>query len=520
MFKQQSKGHKAERANRTRINHSRHTPEHKRWNPPGITSEIAAPALLISLRIIRGHATENNTRTDFECCNELSCKDQSAGRFIIATDLTTDVLIIGAGIVGCSIALSLSREGFKTLNLDTLPAAGYGSTSHSSAIVRPFYSHETSCAIAHESRSRWQQWPEFLGVDDTSGFANYTESGGLILLNEGQEHRYDVNIEVLRAVGVEFEMLDASGVAALYPGISLQSFGPPRLLDDAEFGEPTNGRVVGGIYIPATGYVSDPQLAAHNLQTAARAHGASFQFNRKVVEILRKTDSSSVCGVRLNNGETVHAPLIVNAAGPHSAVINELAGITDSLKIKTQPHRHEVVYLTAPPGYLENGNGFLVDTDCGLYTRPDGMDLLIGSADPECDAPDVVDPDDYNTGFTRQWTLEAYRAAQRFPQLGISNTARGTVALYDVSDDWIPIYDRSDLDGFYLAIGTSGNQFKNAPLIGDLLTAIIQTDSAGPDSVNHDQQPAQLSLSHLGRSVDLSFYSRNRTVGSTRSVMA
>ena len=89
-----------------------------------------------------------------------------------------DVIIIGAGVVGCSIALGLNRSGLKTLNVDVLPAAGYGSTSHSSAIVRPFYSHVTSAAVAHESRSRWLDWGGFLGSQDERGLARYTESGG------------------------------------------------------------------------------------------------------------------------------------------------------------------------------------------------------------------------------------------------------------------------------------------------------------------------------------------------------
>ena len=61
---------------------------------------------------------------------------------------TFDAIIIGAGVIGTSIALGLSRKGLKTLNVDSLPAAGYGSTSNSSAIIRPFYSAIENCALA------------------------------------------------------------------------------------------------------------------------------------------------------------------------------------------------------------------------------------------------------------------------------------------------------------------------------------------------------------------------------------
>ena len=433
----------------------------------------------------------------------------------VKTEASADVIVIGAGVIGCSVALSLARRGLATLNVDTLPAAGYGSTSHSSAIIRPFYSHVTSCAIAHEARHRWLGWAEFLGVDDERGLARYTESGGLVLVKEGTRDSYAHNLAVLETVGVEYHMLDAAEVAALYPDICLDAFGPPRRLNDAAFGMPTGGRITAGIFIPAAGYVSDPQLAAHNLQVAAAAHGARFRFGARVSEVLR--DGDRVRGVRLADGDVITAPVVVNAAGPHSSMINALAGISATLRITTEAHRHEVAYLRAPPGFVEHGNGFVVDVDTGTYQRPDGPDILIGTADPDCDPPDIVDPDAYSAELTQQWTAQVYRAAQRFPKLGIENTARGTVGLYDVSDDWIPLYDKTDLGGFFIAIGTSGNQFKNAPVVGELMAEIILSVGQGHD---HDTAPASLYLPHLQRTVDLSFYSRQREVQATRSVLA
>ena len=272
------------------------------------------------------------------------------------------------------------------------------------------------------------------------------------------------------------------------------------------------GRISGGIYIPAAGYVSDPQLAAHNLMSAARARGAHFRFGAPVRSIVQ--DDGKVLGVTLAGGETVPAPIVVNAAGPHSARINELADVHQALRIRTRAERHEVAYLPAPPPYVKGGNGFLVDLDTGIYLRPDGADLLVGSADPDCDPPDVVDPDSYSAEFSAQWTTQVYRAAQRFPDLPIENTARGTVGLYDVSDDWIPIYDRTDLEGFYLAVGTSGNQFKNAPMVGELMANVILKGD------RHDVEPAELALPRVGRTVTLDFYSRHREIQQTSSVLA
>ncbi len=430
----------------------------------------------------------------------------------VSSQTTSDAVIIGAGVIGCAIALGLTRRGLKTLNVDALPAPGYGSTSHSSAIVRSFYSHVTSAAIAQEARYRWQDWAGYLDHEDPAGLARYRECGGLVLVREGEEDAYARNLEALDAIGAAYQWLDAQAVLALYPGVCLDAFGPPKRPDDPAFGLPVPGRMSGGIYLEEAGYVSDPQLAAGNLKASAAARGAEFRFGARVAEVT--SSAGGVRGVVLADGTRLSAPIVINAAGPHSRRINELAGIAASLRIQTRAQRHEVAYLRSPEGFREGGNGFVVDLDAGVYQRPDGPDLLIGTADPPCDDEDVVDPDDYNAGFTNQWTTQVHRTAQRFPALAIENSARGTVGLYDVSDDWIPVYDRTDLEGYFLAIGTSGNQFKNAPVVGDLMAEIV---AAGPA---HDVEPAQLLLPHLKRTVDLSFYSRNREIQDTRSVLA
>ncbi|MFT7245397.1 MAG: sarcosine oxidase subunit beta [Candidatus Azotimanducaceae bacterium] len=421
------------------------------------------------------------------------------------TDRAVQVVIIGAGVVGCSIAFALAKRGFKTLNIDKLPAAGYGSTSHSSAIVRPIYSHTTSAAIAHESRSYWQDWENFIGPDAPGGYAQYHECGGLVLIREGDEKQYEANLTAMAAVGVDYQMIDQQQLNVLYPGICLDSFGPPKTLRDEHFGEATTGQISSAILVEAAGYVSDPQQAAQNLAFAANCQGSEFQYGCEVVEINHKQ-------LTLDSGESISFDLLINAAGPHSGRINNLMGV--ELPIQTRPLRHEVAYVSANNQHFKNGARFLVDLDCGVYQRPDGADMVIGSADPDCDGEDQVDPDSYFDSFTEQWTLQTLRAAQRFPDLAIPNTARGTVGIYDVSEDWIPIYDRTEIDGYFVAIGTSGNQFKNAPLIGEVMAQIIERGD------QHDTRPASLFLQHIEREIDLGFFSRQRTVQNLSGVLA
>ena len=116
--------------------------------------------------------------------------------------------------------------------------------------------------------------------------------------------------------------------------------------------------------------------------------------------------------------------------------------------------------------------------------------------------------------ITARAEVQVMRLAQRMPEVRIPPRPQGIVDLYDVSDDWIPIYDRSDVPGFYMAIGTSGNQFKNAPIVGEMMADLITACEAGRD---HDAAPIDFHLRHIDRTVSLGFYSRRREVNTESS---
>lgn len=417
------------------------------------------------------------------------------------------MIIIGAGVIGSSVALGLTRRGYKTLNVDALPAAGFGSTSNSSGIVRPFYSAPESCALAHEARSRWLRWPEFLACQDERGLAQYDECGMLMLLAEGDMPGFANSLAAMREVGVDFELLSAQAVIERFPAFDMASYGPPKAPDDPAFGVANPVPLAGGIFIREAGYVGDPQLAAHNLQRAAEALGARFRFNTRVASVNRA--AGRVTGVTSVGGERISAPIVVNVAGPHSGVINELAGVRGDMRVTTRPMRHEVAHVPLPVDFNTAHYRCVVgDGDAGVYMRPDlGDNILVGSLDPPCDAREYVDADHYNSELTEQWTRQLWRAAQRIPSLPIPNRAQGLVGLYDATPDWIPVYDKSSLPGFYMAVGTSGNQFKNAPVIGDLMAALI---SACENGRRHDDDPVHFHLPALDRSINLGFFSRRR----------
>ena len=187
-----------------------------------------------------------------------------------------------------------------------------------------------------------------------------------------------------------------------------------------------------------------------------------------------------------------------------------------SLSEQTRALRHEVAHVPSPAGFdFEKEGCVCSDSDIHTYCRPEtGNHILVGSEDPECDTREWVDPDDYNTDFTDQWRVQAMRLAQRMPSLTIPNRAKGVVALYDVTPDWAPIYDQSSLPGFYLAIGTSGNQFKNAPIVGEMMAKLITLCQNGH---NHDRDPVPYTLKYSARAINLAIFSRNRTINPNSS---
>ncbi len=426
---------------------------------------------------------------------------------------TYDAVVIGAGVIGAAIGLELARMGKKTLNIDKLPAAGYGPTSNSCAIIRVHYSTLDGTALAYDGYFYWKNWEDYLATPDESGHALFHECGCLVMKTQANGHLKNVMRHV-EALDIPHEHWGADRIVQEIPMYDLKSYAPAKLMSDPHFGEPAGGTVDGAVMFPTAGYISDPQLSTHNLQRAAEAAGGEFLFNRTVTEITQA--GGKVTGVELDDGSAISSPIVVNVAGPHSAQINAMAGADADMKISTKPVRQEVVHVGAPDGVDFEANGTVVsDSDISCYIRPEtGNHILIGSEDPECDPREVVDPDDYNRDLTDQAITQAYRYAQRTPSLKVPTRPKGVVDLYDVSDDWIPVYDRSCIDGFYMAVGSSGNQFKNAPVAGKMMARLIDYCESGND---HDSEPYRFALANLDHVIDTRTFSRLRTINKDSS---
>jgi len=430
-----------------------------------------------------------------------------------------DAIIIGAGVIGCPIAYELAKMGYKTLNIDKLTDAGEGSTAASCAIVRAHYSTEDGVAMAYDGFKYWLDWENYLGnVKDEKGLARYMNTGSILLKSQGHDWRkvqknYD-------AVGVAYEEWSVEKVKEMVPIYDLHEYWPVKRPEDPDFFNEPAKMLDGALFCPEGGYVNDPALSAHNIMRAAEARGSEFMFNAEVVDI--RSQDNRVQGVTLKDGTRIDAPVVVNVAGPHSFKINQMAeGVYEGCNIKTKALRHEVMHVPSPEGYDYLNDGYHTsDGDIACYYRPEvGNMFLIGSEDPECDPQEWVDPDDFYAGkggtgrdnqlSEAQWKAQTYRCAKRVPTMQIPNQPRGTCDLYDCSDDWIPIYDKSDMQGFYMAIGTSGNQYKNALVVGTMMAELIDACEKGHD---HDREPYQFKLRNIGRKINVGFFSRKREI--------
>jgi sarcosine oxidase subunit beta len=434
---------------------------------------------------------------------------------VLANDYTgamehVDVIVIGAGVMGASIALDLSRAGRQVLVLDKGDAVGGASTSASSSVVRTNYSTLDGVTASWEATHAWRDFAGHIGEID-GPVARLVTTGKLMFEPAGYDR--SATLGHFDTVGVPYEVIPAGEIPARFPFIDNGRFWPPRTAADPAFFDPADG-LLDALWMPEGGFVDDPQLAAANLMDAARREGAEVRLGIEVTAI--ETTANAVARVVTAGGTAIDTPCVVNAAGPWSARVNRFIDTDPGLRVDTRAIRQEVHSLKAPPGFDPGAGGTVVgDMDLGTYFRPHfGGTIIVGGVEAECDPLDWVDDaDDVDpTPTSELFESQTYRVARRVPGAEVPLRPMGLGAAYDVTPDWVPIYDRTDVDGYYVAIGTSGNQFKNAPIVGGIMTMIIDACEGGRD---HDADPTPFECRRIGRTLDLGHYSRRRTLNAT-----
>jgi sarcosine oxidase subunit beta len=422
------------------------------------------------------------------------------------TSTPTSAVVVGAGIIGCSIALELSRRGWDVTVVDKGSTPGCGSTSASSAMVRFNYDNLQEVVLAWESYARWIDWSKHLGADDPAGMATYVKTGLLVL--DGELLDRSRELSHMDTLGIPYEAVTAEQIRERYPALDPARIGPACRVEDEHFWDDASGEV-GGFVEHESGFVNDATLAAHNLAHAAEHFGATFRWRSVVTGVLR--DADRVRGVSLADGTELEASVVVNAAGPWSVTLNTMAGVLDDFTTSTKATEQEVISVPAPEGFgLDDGGTGVHDPDFGTYFRPHpGGTIIVGSFEAPCDPLILVeDADDVRAAPSAEnWEVQSLRLARRLPGLQVPSQKSGVVSAYDITDDWIPIYDKTNLGGFYVAIGTSGHQFKAAPFVGVAMAELIGAVEGGHD---HDENPVVVKGEYTGVDLELGFFSRHR----------
>jgi glycine/D-amino acid oxidase-like deaminating enzyme len=415
--------------------------------------------------------------------------------------------IVGAGVIGCSIALELKRRGFDVTVLDRNGEAGHGTTSASCGVVRRYYSQPGMIAMAHEAVSIWADWAGYLGPVEEN-LAVFHRPGMLFILPTLDDTVHALLGE-MRRIGIKASLLTADEVGERFPYLDTASHFPALPVSDPAFLERSGRPIAGAIFEEGSGYVVSPGVATSNLRRAGEREGVRFVMNTAVGRIRREGNPRFV--VETETRGPLDCDVVVNASGPHSGIVNRMAGVT--LPLETRPLRREVHFLSNPLFGRPEGATLPVvgDVDGGIYFRPEtaGRDIVVGSTDPECDEKEfVADPDAFGDRVSELYRQrQCLRAMQRFPAVRLG-PPRGVASLYDVTvRDWYPIVDRTDLPGFYVCIGTSGSSFKTAPVLGRLTAELIECGEQGRDT---DRDPLVFDLPRIGVSVDTRFLSRRR----------
>ena len=350
-------------------------------------------------------------------------------------DQTADVVIIGGGVIGASIAYHLTLKKAGRVILLEKGQLGEGSTSRCAGVIRTQFSTEINIRFSLESLKTFERFKEEFGIDP-----EFRRIGYLFLATSDREWEvFRENIGLQNRFGIPVELLDSQEIGKRWSYLKM---------DD----------IRGGTFCSWDGFAG-PSEVLSGFAAGARRGGAKIHEGVEVTGILTK--EGKVTGVRTKEGE-LSAPVVVNAGGPYAAQIGELAGV----KVPVKPLRRQI-FITAPFHLSDQPIPLTIDFHRGWYFRPevDGF-LLSGPLDRE---------PGFNLNIDYEARVEASENAMfRVPAFEKAQIARGWAGLYEISPDNHAILGPyPGLEGFILANGFSGHGFQHSPIVGKVIAELI-----------------------------------------------
>ncbi len=363
---------------------------------------------------------------------------------------SSDIVIIGGGIMGASIAWHLARRGVGSVTLLERSTIAAGASGKTGALLRQHYTNRSEATLAHLSLQVFREWSDRVG-----GNCGFVESGLVFTLAKGPNEVHNLaslerNVDMQRKVGINTRIVTPGELLEIQP-----------FLDVSDLAAAT--------FEPCSGYVNS--VAATRLMAiAAIAAGAKVVENCEVAGI--KLSGDRVVGIETADG-SVETNTVICAAGPWSKTLFAPIGV--DLPIATL--RVQVAVLNRPLA-MERPHAAYIDTALGLFIRPwtQGQTMVGISGG---DQHDEVDPNNYGLGNSDDYgKLAVETIAKRMPLMAGASYSHGHAGLYDMSLDAHPIIGPAGPDGLYIVAGFSGAGFKKGPAIGQCVAEMVVDGNA------------------------------------------
>jgi sarcosine oxidase subunit beta len=353
---------------------------------------------------------------------------------------SADVVIIGAGIVGSSIAFHLTQAGVRNvLVIERETRQGLGSTGKSMGGVRAQFATDVNIRMSIYSIPFLARFEEATGHP-----SGYKPRGYLFMAtNDAHMNYLRKNIARQKALGLkDVELLSPDDIRKVLP--QLRS-------DD----------IIGGSFCPTDGFV-DPESVMAGFMARAIERGAELWRGTEVTSIC--TENSRISGLQSTNGD-VTCPIVVNAAGPWAAAVARMAGAN----LPVEPLRRMLV-LTEPFSGLPERLPMIIDMSTGWHFRQEGLGILMAWADPDQEPGFRTD---FDPAFIEKILTHAAARVPDFANLAV-NPRRCWAGLYTMSPDHHAILGPApEVRGFYFANGFSGHGVMHSPATGRIIADLI-----------------------------------------------
>lgn len=348
---------------------------------------------------------------------------------------TAEVVIIGGGVIGVSIAYHLALKKAGRIILFEKGQLGEGSTSRCVGGIRTQFSTEINIRFSLESLKVFERFEEEFGINP-----EFKKIGYLFLSTTASEMEvFKGNTMLQKKFNIPVELLNPNEIVKRWPYLRM---------DD----------ILGGTFCPWDGYAGPNEVLSGFAMGAKRA-GVKIYEGKEVSGI--SFAKGRIHGVKTKD-EEISAPVVVNAGGPYAASIGEMVAV----KIPVKPLRRQI-FITAPFHLSDQTIPLTIDFHRGWYFRQevDGL-LLSGPLDAE---------PSFNLNTDYEAMAEASEnATYRVPVLEKAQIARGWAGLYEISPDHHAILGKvPGVEGFILANGFSGHGFQHSPAVGKLIAELI-----------------------------------------------